>query len=220
MTYHYYQNKAVLIIILIAAMSICGCRDVNKGERVSLRTQIDRIEADLPTLKEEQAQASRESDALASEIKLTSETLLQHQNRQTKLKDELALYILDHKMTTAVLAMTAASVAAVVNENADQETKDQLTGLGVLGIVAAVAYCYNYAEECASVTAKVAFFGSQLQSEKNTISTITAELSQKKSQLQQRQSKYASLAETIAKKSAERQGLQQKHDSLVCTFCI
>src|ERR1700754_958703 len=112
------QNKvsAFLIPLLCVALAICGC-DSHKGERESLRKQIASIETDLSPLKEAQARVSKEIEVLTSEIKLRSDNLQQHVNRQTKLKDEMALYVLDHKLATLAVAATIAGIAAALDNN-------------------------------------------------------------------------------------------------------
>jgi chromosome segregation ATPase len=221
MACYVYQNKSVktLIILLFVALTICGC-DSHKGERASLSTQITAIEAELVRFKSEQDKVSKALGILASDIEQQTDSLKQHTNRRTKLQDELSLYVLDNKMTTLVLATTVASIGAVLNENTDQKTKDSLNTAGVVGLILAGVYCSNYPEDCASVTAKIAYYGSQIKAESNSISGITAQLSQNKLSLQEHEKKNSSLGDMIAKRISERDALKQKHDSLLCKLCF
>lgn len=221
MTYFCRQNRWQyrFTVLLLVSLTICGC-DVHKEERASLRTQITAVETELAPLKEETAGVSKSIDTLTSEIKQISDALQEHAGRRTKLKDALALYVLDHKMTTLVLAMTAASIAALVNDNVDQETKDKLKAFGVIGAMIAAVYCLNNAEECASVTAKLAYFGSEIESEAKAISSTTTLLSQKKSFLRKYEDQRDSLGVRISAKTSERDSLQRKHDSLLCKVCF
>lgn len=221
MACHVYQNKSAqtLIILLFVTLTICGC-DSHKGERASLSKQITGIETDLVRLQGEQAKVSKNKETLAAELTQQTDTLKQHTLRRTKLQDELALYVLDHKTTTLVLAGTVASVAAIYNENTDQKTKDTLNTAGKFGAALAILYCWNNAEECASVTTRIAYYGSQIKSEANIISGLTTQLSQKKSSLQKHEEEISSLGDMITRKISERDTLRQKHDSLLCKFCL
>lgn len=221
MAHHVHRNRFLqTLILLLFVTTAISCRDTYKGERASLSTQITALEAEMARLTDERAKASREMDTLSSEIKEQADNLRQHLDRRTKLQDELAVYVLDHKMTTVVLAASGASVAAVVNEHADQKTKDSLRTAGAIGIGVAIVYCYNYAEECGDVTTRLLYYGSQIKSENNLVSGITTLVSQKKSSLEEREEKISSLGALITQKTSERDTLRRKHDSLICKFCF
>ncbi len=125
--------------------------------------------------------------------------------------------MLDHKLATLAVMTTVAGAASVLEENADPETK---SALGPAALILGGLYCLSNAEECAGVTTRILYFGSQIKAETDSITGITSRLTQKKSSLQERALRDSSLAETINKMTEERNSLQQTHDSLMCRFCI
>ncbi len=209
------RRALAFIALLSVTLAAVGC-DTKKAERAALLNKIRAVETEVSKMKDEQVRVYTEIEAFTSEIKDQSASIQQHSQRRTKLQDDLSVYVLDHKMTTAALMVTAGSVAGIVNDNVKKESKDALTVVAVLGVV----YCIANGEECADVTAHVTYFGSQIEAERKAITDLTSQISMNKSSLQERQNRQASLADTIARKSGERDSLQQQHDSLVCKFCL
>jgi len=210
-----YKNRFVvtLFVLPIVAMAISGC-DRHKAERAELGKQIAAIEADLVPLKEEQARLSQEVETLNSEVQQQSDTLQPHVDQLTKLQDELALYVQEHKTTALVLNMTRGGVAAVLDSHADEKTKNLIRTGDTISKLVAVAYCLRKGEECRNATLKIMSLGSQIDSENATISGMSGQLDQKKASLQELQQKSSSLDASIAAKTQERDGLKQRLDSL------
>lgn len=210
------KKTSVLIIIamLFVTVAIFG-RDGNKDERASLLNQITAIEADLSRLNGQHAGVSNAVEALSSEVKQYSDDLQQHIQRRTKLQDELGAYILDHKMATVAILAAGGGAASILSDNIDEDTKNMLIALAILGGL----YCLGNIEECADVTARIMYYGSQIESENKKISDGTSKFSAKKAALQERENEQASLGDVINKKVRERDTLKQEHDSLLCRFC-
>ncbi|MCA1619528.1 MAG: hypothetical protein LC795_09515 [Acidobacteria bacterium] len=177
---------------------------------------MDAVEADLALLNEQHAAASSSAQALPAEIRQYADSLQQQSQRRTKLQDELNLYILDHKLATVAVMATAGGVASVVSDNMDEDTKSALGVIGLIGLL----YCVANGEECADVTARILYFGSQIEAADESIVGLTARLSAKKQALGQREKESAALAETIGTKTGERDALKRQHDSLLCRFCL
>lgn len=217
MTPHLFPNRntLALVALLLAALAAGGC-DTKKGERAALMTKIKAAEADMSSMKDEQARVSREIENFTSQIKEMSASLQQSSQRRTKLQDELSAFVLDHKLATAAVAATAGSVAGILDENVEKGTKE---GLALVAIVGGL-YCLSNADECADVTARVTYFGSQIEAEGRAITDVTSRLSRGKSSLQEREKQLSSLSETIGKRLRERDSLQQDHDKLLCKFCL
>lgn len=210
-----YKNRSVLTLLVlpIVAMAISGC-DRHKAERAELGKQIAANEAEVVTLKEEQARLSQEVETLSSEVQQQSDTLQPHLDQLTKLQDELALYVQEHKTTALVLNMTRSGVAAVLDSHADEKTKNLIRSADAIGKLVAVAYCLKKGQECRNATIKIMSLGSQIDSENATISGMSGPLDQKKASLQELQQKSSSLDAAIAAKTQERDSLKQRLDSL------
>ena len=216
-----FNNRLALplVVLLLVATGISGC-DRHKDERAEVSKQITVAEADLAPLNEERSRVSKDEEALNAEIKQQSDTLQPHLDRRTKLQDDLAVYVQDHKTTALVLKMTRTGVAAVLDSKADEKTKDLIRTADAVSNIVAFAYCLKKGEECRNATAQIMSLGAQIDSENQTISDMTAQLDQKKASLQGLQQKQSSLDAAIAAKTKERDDLKQKLDSLTCRFCI
>ena len=101
-----------------------------------------------------------------------------HETRE--LQDKLAEYVLEHKMATAAVLATGAGIGATVNENLDQETKDNLAAVGIVG----GAYCVFNAEECADALAAVGIYGAQIDQLNKEIKVLKGKLSNARSALE------------------------------------
>lgn len=205
----------IVAVLLFITILISGC-DTAKDERAALLQQVNTIEADLTLLNERHAGASRAIESLPSEITQSNASLQQHTQRLTKLQDDLSMYLLDHKLASVSILAAGGGAATFINDNIDEDTKNILRLVGLLGAL----YCINNASECADVTARVMYFGSQIEAEEKAITAITSMLAAKKSALQEREKEYASLGNIISQKAGERDAFKQKHDSLVCRFCF
>jgi septal ring factor EnvC (AmiA/AmiB activator) len=208
-------NWLILTALLLVTAVSAGC-DTNKDKRASVLKQIDAVEADLALLNEQQAAASGSAQALPAEIRQYADSLQQQSQRRTKLQDELNLYILDHKLATVAVMATAGGVAGVVSDNMDEDTKNALGVIGFIGLL----YCVANAEECADVTARILYFGSQIEAADKSIGDLTAQLAAKRQALERLEQELAALAENIGTKTGERDALKRQHDSLLCRFCL
>lgn len=211
------RKVSVLITaaLLCLTVALTGC-DSHKGERPSLQKQMTDIEAEVARLNALQTAASKDIEALPAEIKQDSDRLQQHEQRRTKLQDDLANFLLDHKMASVASMATAGGAATIINENIDEDTKSALRLVGLLGAL----YCVGNSDECADVAARVLYFGSQIEAEDKNIADVASQLATKKSSLLARQKEHASLGSAITNKTNERVALQQKHDSLLCSLCF
>lgn len=203
-------------LALLSITLLTSCRDAHKEERAGLLKRIADLDTEVVRLNERRAGALRAIESLPSEIKQFEASLQQHTQRRTKLQDDLADFVLDHKMATVALLATGGGAATFINDNIDEDTKTVLRLAGLFGL----GYCVENASECADVTARVTYYGSQISSEENEVSRATSALNSKKSSLLASQQEYASLGEIIPAKTSERADLQRKHDSLVCRFCF
>jgi septal ring factor EnvC (AmiA/AmiB activator) len=211
------RKKFVLILAALLFVTIMiSRRDRYKDERATLLSQITVIEADLEQLNERRTEASKAMEMLSSEVKQYTDSVQQHSQRRTQLQDELDLFILDHKMATVAVMATAGGVASVIDDNIDEDTKNALRFVGFIGAL----YCIGNSEECADVTTRIMYFGSQIESENKNISDATSKLAAKKLSLQERGKEFASLGDMMTNKTSERDTLKQKHDSLLCQLCF
>ena len=211
----FYKNRSVvtLFVLLFFAIMSSAC-DRHKAERAELTKQIAVIETDLVPMKEEQGRVAQEVQALTAEVQQQSDTLQPHLDQRTKLQNDLDLFVQEHKTTALVLNMTRTGVAAVLDSNANQKTKDLIRTADAIGKLVALAYCIKKGEECRNATIKITALGAQIDSENATISLLTAQLDQKKAALQERQQKSTSLDAAIAAKTKERDDLKQRLDSI------
>jgi septal ring factor EnvC (AmiA/AmiB activator) len=205
----------ILCVLLSVAVAVSRC-DRNKAERATLHKQVTDVEANLTRLNEQQAEVSKDLAILPSEIKQYAVDLQQHSQRLTKLQDDLGVYLLDHKMATVAIIALGGGAASIIDDNIDEETKDVLRVIGIVGAL----YCVANSEECADVTARVMYYGSQIEAENKTVSYTRSQLSAKQSSLREREKEHASLAGMITRKVSERDALKQKHDSLLCRLCF
>jgi chromosome segregation ATPase len=207
--------KFGLVFVMFSSFLFSGC-DTKKVERESLLKQTSTLDSEISRLKEQQTLISNKNNQLKTAITQQTSSLEQLKARDIKLKDSLAEYLLEHKLVTAAIIAMGGAAAGIIDENTDQETKDTLTGVAIIG---AVVCLYN-AEECADVTAKIIYYGSEIESVKKLINSSTTEISNKKLLLQSNEKEYVSLMNQINGKTDNRNSLQQKHDELVCKFCI
>jgi septal ring factor EnvC (AmiA/AmiB activator) len=212
----YKNNKIVLLLpVLIVVFLFSGC-DTHKDERGSLLKQKNEVEAEIVRLKSQYSQTSQNIESLASEINNQTESLQQHTNRHTKFKDDLAGYVLEHKLATLAVIAAGGGAATILNENLDEDTKSTLAVVVIIGAV----YCVSNYEECADVTSKILYYGSQIDSEAKTITKLKSDISVSRAALEKNKQNLAALSKTTDEKTISRNSLQEKHDSLLCKFCF
>lgn len=204
---------ATLPILILIFVSAC---DTAKPERETLLKQIGQLDSDLATLGTKRDTAQKAIETLTVDIQRFNESLEHHSERKTQLQHELASFLLDHKAATLAVVAAGGGAATFISDNIDEDTKTALRIVGVIGAL----YCIGNASECADVTAKSVYYGSQIQGEDKQLTTATSARSSAQSTLQQRQNELASVNDTINLKQTERDELKRKHDSLLCTFCI
>jgi chromosome segregation ATPase len=210
-TLHALAVSTLLLITLFA--SAC---DTGKAERQALIKQIEQLDKELAGLTAKRDDTQRAIQTLTVDIQRYDESLQLHSQRKTQLQDELAKFLLDHKMATAAVIAAGGGAATLINENIDQDTKDTLRLIGVIGAI----YCLANSSECADVAAKGIYYGSQIAGENKELETATSARSSAASTLQDREQEQASLRSIIDMKQTQRTELKKKHDSLVCTLCI
>jgi outer membrane murein-binding lipoprotein Lpp len=209
------QKLFILSFVVLVITILSGC-DKHKEERTNLLKQKSDVEADITKFKSQQSQLSQTIDRLNSDLSSDTESLQQSTIRHTKLKDELAKYVLDHKLATLALIATGGGAAGVLNENLDEDTRTSLMVAGVIGVF----YCISNYEECADVTSKILYYGSQIESEGKSINSIKSNLVKNKTTLEESKKNLINLTKTIDEKSIKRNDLQVRHDELVCKFCF
>ena len=208
-------RTSILPTLLLITVFTSGC-DSAKPQRQALLRQIEQLDSELESLTVKRDDTQKAIQTLNVEIQRYSDSLQQHSQRKTKLQDELASFLLDHKLATAAVIATGGGAATLLNENMDEDTKSTLQVVGVIGAV----YCLANSSECADVAAKGVYYGSQISSESKEITAATTARSSAASTLQNREKEYASVKDMITLKQNERAELKKKHDSLVCTVCI
>lgn len=212
-----YKNIKLcfLLLVIFASFLFIGC-DYHKDERNSLIKEKNDVEAEIARLQSQQTQISQNIESLSKEIGNQTESLKQHINRQTKMQDDLAAFVLEHKLATLAVIAAGGGAAAVLDKNLDEDTKSALAALGILGAI----YCISNYEECADVTAKILYYGSQIDSEEKAIGKLRTDLSGSQRSLETNKQNFAALTKTINEKTTNRNSLQEKHDLLVCRFCF
>ncbi|MGC2237393.1 MAG: hypothetical protein WA584_14615 [Pyrinomonadaceae bacterium] len=204
-----------LVLVALFAFFSAGC-DTNKEERGSLLRQISTRESETKRLDEQRTALVNKNNQLKTDITQMTNNLEQSRQRTTQLKDSLAAYLLEHKLVTAAILAMGGSAAVIVKDNVDQKTKDTLTGVAIIG----AAICLYNASECADVTSKILYYGSEIGSANKYVNEAATLITGKKNQLQLYEKEYVTLTNQINSKAEDRNLLQQKHDSLVCSFCF
>lgn len=200
---------------LVITLAITGC-DTRKSERASLLKQVEGVEAEISRSNDRLGGVTKEIESLSAEVTQSTNRLQQHEQRLTSLQDELAEYLLNHKMATVALSATAGGAATIISENIDEDTKSALQIVGVIGAL----YCVANSDECADVAARVVYYGSQIEAENKSIAAVTSTIAASKLALQKRKDEQTSLSNFIRNKTSERDTLKQEHDKLVCSLCF
>lgn len=204
-----------LVTLVIATCMFAAC-DSHKDERATLNNQLTTIDADLTKQKQQRDAASRLVQALNADIKRDADSLPAYSQRRAKLQDELSSFLLDHKLATVAVIAAGGAAATFIDDNIDEDTKNTLRVVGLVGAL----YCIANSDECADVTARVVYYGTQIEEQNKTISEITSRLASMRTSLQAKEKELAALDGTIATRQRERDALKEKHDSLLCTFCL
>ena len=201
--------------LLAITFAITGC-DTRKSERASLLKQVEGVEAEISRSSDRLGVVTKDIESLSAEVTQSTDRLQQHEQRLTSLQDELAEYLLNHKMATVALSATAGGAATIISENIDEDTKSALQIVGVIGAL----YCIANSDECADVAARVVYYGSQIDAENKSIAAVTSTIAASKLALQKRKEEQISLSNFIRNKTSERDTLKQEHDKLVCSLCL
>jgi septal ring factor EnvC (AmiA/AmiB activator) len=204
-----------LVTLVIATCLLTAC-DSNKEQRAGLSNQLSTIESDITKQKQQREVLSRSVQTLNADIKRDADNLPAYSQRRAKLQDELSSFLLDHKLATVAVIAAGGAAATFIDDNIDEDTKNTLRVVGLVGAL----YCIANSDECADVTARVVYFGSQIQEQNKTISDITSRLASMRTSLQARDKELVTLDSTIAARQRERDALKEKHDSMLCTFCL
>ena len=210
------QRRLIVVTgLLVITLGITAC-DTRKAERVSLLKQVEDCEAEISRSNDRLGVLTKEIDALSNEVTQSTDRLQQHEQRLTSLQDELAGYLLNHKMATVALMATAGGAATIISENIDEDTKSALQIVGVIGVL----YCIANSDECADVAARVVYYGSQIEAENKSIAAVTSTIAASKLAVQKRREEQTSFSNFIKNKTGERDALKKKHDDLVCSLCF
>lgn len=209
------ERLLVGTVLLVIILATTGC-DTRKAERASLLKQVEGVEAEISRSNDRVGVLTREIASLSAEVTQSTTRLQQHEQRLTSLQDELAEYLLNHKMATVALMATAGGAATIISENIDEDTKSALQIVGVIGAL----YCVVNSDECADVAARVVYYGSQIDAENKSIAAVTSTIAATKLAQQKRQEEQTSLDNFIRNKTGERDALKQEHDKLVCSVCF
>ncbi len=213
----FYKNKKnlVLVITLFTASLFSGC-DTHKDERVSLLKQKNEVESQIVSLKSQHTQMSQNIESLSSEINSQMQNLQESIKRHTKLQDSLSEYILEHKMATVAVIAAGGGAASVLDKNLDDDTKSVLAVIGIVGAI----YCFSNYEECADVTSKILYYGTQIDAEEKAVGKLKTDITSNKTLLEKNKQSFAYLCKSIDEKLMQNNSLQEKHDSLLCKFCF
>ena len=201
--------------LLAITLAISGC-DTHKAKRASILKQVEGVEAEISRSEDRLVIVNKEIESLSAEVTQSTDRLQQHEQRLTSLQDELAGYLLNHKMATVALMATAGGAATIISENIDEDTKSALQIVGVIGAL----YCVANSDECADVAARVVYYGSQIDAENKSIAAATSTIAAGKLALQKRREEQTSLSKFIETRTGERDTLKQEHDKLVCSLCL
>ena len=128
------RRLIVVISLLVITAAITGC-DSHKAERTSLSKQAEDVEAEISRSNDRLVALTKETESLSTEVTQSTDRLQQHEQRLTSLQDELAEYLLNHKMATVALMATAGGAATIISESIDEDTKSALQIVGVIGAV-------------------------------------------------------------------------------------
>lgn len=209
------RRRLIVLSLLVITVGITGC-DKHKAERTSLSKQVEDAEAEISRSNDRLGALTKEIESLSTEVTQSTDRLQQHEQRLTSLQDELAGYLLNHKMATVALMATAGGAATIISENIDEDTKSALQIVGVIGAL----YCVANSDECADVAARVIYYGSQIDAENKSIAAVTSTIAASKLARQKRQEEQTSVRNFITKKTGERDALRKEHDKLVCSLCF
>lgn len=201
--------------LLVVTLLGIGC-DSHKAERASLLKQVEEIEAHLLRSNNQLGGLSKEIESFTTQLTQATERLPQHEQRLKSLQDELAEFLLNHKMATVALMATAGGAASIIAENIDENTRSALSIVGIIGAL----YCISNSDECADVTARVLYYGTQIDGENESIDALNTTIAESKSAIEERERQRTALENLIANKTSERDALKKKHDKLMCSFCF
>lgn len=92
-----------------------------------------------------------------------------------RLKSQMFLYMLDHKLATASIIAAGGGLGAFLQENMDRDTRSAIMVIGLFGL----AYCldnWDNAKECASVTAELGSYAAKINNHRSAIDAIDSRL--------------------------------------------
>ncbi len=173
-TIKYLKQLSLLLVVLL----IIGCNP-NAKEKKRLSVQMKkirtRIAAELEkkevlvktirTINYELESEQTKKRNLFTRLENYRTELSQLQLKKTasiakkaKCQYDLGEFVMNHKMATLSLVAAGGGIAATIEDNLDEDTKSILQGLGVVGAL----YCLMNADECTRVTAKIAYYGTEI----------------------------------------------------------
>jgi chromosome segregation ATPase len=191
LSYNFTIQKKISILILTAVL-LWGC-DPNAKEKRTLRLEIKNIKSELNGQLEIKSSMDKEIQNIKNDIEsnrlnnseMLSElegyksrlTSLKAQKaykeiRKAKLQYDMGRYIMDYPWATLSIIAAGGGLAATLEENMDEDTKNFLQGMGIVGAI----YCIFNASECGRVTTKLFSFDSDLTDIKNEISSLNSSI--------------------------------------------
>lgn len=162
------------LILLITLILLSGC-DFHKKERDALQEQLAPIKTEYLSVSSEIEDMERNITNLHNEMQGYRDQITNNKSEYENNKLELAKYVMDHKLIAASLAATGTGIAGVINENVSEEDKQALAAMALIG----GAICIFNADESFDVSARIGYYGVQIENFKSKISELERQLASK-----------------------------------------
>lgn len=146
--------KFLLLSLIFFTLPAC---DTNKQERHTLQNNLETLSADGEKIKSQIEDIDRRLSKIEIEVKEARDDFKANDTEYEKNKLELAKYSMEHKIAAAAAAMGATGIVSLLSDLSD----DQKAAIAVPTVVA-VGYCLVNGSECADVSTRIAFFGTQI----------------------------------------------------------
>jgi chromosome segregation ATPase len=202
----------VLLLIFVSTLTAC---DTNKDERRTLQNNLEALSADGEKTKSQIEDIDRRISKIEIEIKEARDDYKANDTEYEKNKLELAKYSMEHKLAVAAAATSATGIVSLLSDLND----DQKAAIAVPTVVA-VGYCLFNGDECTDVSARIAFFGTQIAMFKSKTNDAQKRETSSRELQKTIETERQNFKSRIADISAKINILREQINSLNCKFPI
>ena len=208
------DHLKITVLLLAAAALISGC-DLHKEERLSEQQKLGAATAQVERLRSQVEDFDRSITKLEVEIKEVREDVKTNDSEYEKNKLELAKYSMEHKMAATAAAVGAAGVAALFSD-LGQEQKSAIA----VPTAIAVGYCLFNGDECAEVSARIAYYGTQIAVFKSKVNDGQKRENTARGKLSNIESSRQGLKSQLVDLGARASSIRERVQSLQCKFPV